>query len=69
MIEEKLKDKILVPQEIVESKIFVFRYKKVMLDKDLAALYRVSVKSLKRQVRRNMDRFPADFMFQLTQED
>lgn len=69
MIKEALKHGVLVPQEIVESKIFIFRYKKVILDKDLAALYGVSVKYLKRQVRRNIDRFPADFMFQLTQEE
>jgi phage regulator Rha-like protein len=69
MVNEELKDNMFVPQEIVESKIFIFRDKKVMLDKDLAALYGVSVKSLKRQVRRNMDRFPTDFMFQLTQEE
>jgi hypothetical protein len=69
MAKEELKDKILVPQEIVESKIFLFRDKKVILDKDLAALYGVSVKYLKRQVRRNIDRFPTDFMFQLTQEE
>jgi len=69
MVEEELKDKIFVPQEIVESKIFLFRDKKVILDKDLAALYGVSVKYLKRQVRRNVDRFPEDFMFQLTQEE
>ena len=69
MVKEELKDKILVPQEIVESKIFIFRDKKVMIDKDLAALYGVNVKYLKRQVRRNNDRFPADFMFQLTKEE
>ncbi|MDD3905916.1 MAG: ORF6N domain-containing protein [Candidatus Omnitrophica bacterium] len=69
MVKEEIKNSMLVPQEIVESKIFIFRDKKVMFDKDLATLYGVSVKYLKRQVRRNMVRFPTDFMFQLTQEE
>jgi len=53
------------PSEISE-KIFLFRDKKVMLDSDLAALYCVSTKRLNESVRRNIDRFPADFMFQLS---
>ena len=56
-------------QEVLERKIFLIRNKKIMIDKDLAALYVVSVKYLKRQVRRNKDRFPMDFMFQLTREE
>jgi hypothetical protein len=50
----------------IEGMIFVVRGQKVMLDSDLAALYEVETKSLNRAVRRNIDRFPEDFMFQLT---
>lgn len=50
----------------IERKIYIFRGQKVMLDSDLAELYGIEVKQLKRQVRRNIDRFPGDFMFQLT---
>ena len=59
----------LVPQEIIESKIYLIRGKKVMLDKDLAILYKVSTKALNQAVKRNYDRFPSDFMFQLTKEE
>ena len=55
----------IVPQETIESRIHVLRGKKVMLDRDLAALYEVETKQLKRAVRRNIDRFPEDFMFEL----
>lgn len=50
----------------VESRILFLRHVKVILDTDLALLYGVSVKRLNQQVQRNYDRFPADFMFQLT---
>jgi len=59
----------LVPVESIESKIHLIRAQKVMLDRDLAQLYGVETKQLKRQVKRNIERFPADFMFQLTQEE
>ncbi|OGF22011.1 hypothetical protein A2Y83_02900 [Candidatus Falkowbacteria bacterium RBG_13_39_14] len=59
----------LIPAETIVSKIFVFRGKKVMLDRDLAALYEVPAKRLNEQVRRNYKRFPDDFMFQLTKEE
>ena len=59
----------LIPLEIIENKIFLIRDKKVMLDKDLSELYSVEVKYLKRQVRRNLDRFPDDFMFQLSKQE
>ena len=62
-------DKGLVPIELIQSKIVVLRDEKVMLDKDLAELYSVETKQLKRAVRRNIDRFPADFMFELTREE
>jgi len=58
----------LIPQESIESKIILLRGKKVMLDKDLATLYKVQTRQLTRQVRRNIERFPDDFMFQLTRE-
>lgn len=49
----------------IESLIFEFRGKKVMVDTDLASLYETETKKLKQQVRRNIDRFPPDFMFEL----
>ncbi len=55
----------LVPQEIIEQKILLIRGYKVMLDKDLAALYGVTTGNLNKAVNRNLDRFPDDFMFQL----
>jgi hypothetical protein len=55
--------------ELIEKKILIIRGEKVMLDSHLAELYGVEVKYLKRQVRRNMDRFPADFMIQLSKEE
>lgn len=51
----------------IESKIFLIRGKKVILDKDLAELYGVSAKVLNQSVKRNRERFPIDFMFQLTE--
>ena len=59
----------LVPQEIIQSRIFFVRGKKVMLDRDLAELYGVETKYLTRQVRRNIDRFPSDFLLHLTQQE
>ena len=61
--------KEIVPQEVIENKIFLIRGHKVMLDKDLAMLYRVDTRALNRAVKRNRDRFPDDFMFQLTAEE
>ena len=58
--------KNLVPAELIESRIYVFRGQKVMLDRDLAKLYGVETKVFKQTVRRNLDRFPDDFMFQLS---
>ena len=59
----------LIPQESIEGKILFIRGKKVMLDRDLAALYGVETSYLKRQVKRNIERFPEDFMFQLSKEE
>ena len=62
-------DRGLVPIELIQSKIVVLREEKVMIDRDLAELYSVETKQLKRAVRRNLDRFPADFMFELTRDE
>jgi len=59
----------LVPSERIEKRIFLFRGQRVMLDTDLAELYRVTTKRLNERVRRNIKRFPSDFMFQLTKEE
>jgi hypothetical protein len=55
--------------EQITSKIHVIRGVKVMLDNDLAELYEIETKQLKRSVRRNIDRFPPDFMFELSKEE
>jgi hypothetical protein len=59
----------IVPYERIEQRILLIRGQKVMLDADLAMLYGVRTKRLKEQVRRNIDRFPPDFMFELTPEE
>ena len=59
----------LVPVEIIQNKIYLIRGHKVMLDKELAELYGVSTRRLKEQVRRNLKRFPIDFMLELTWEE
>lgn len=59
----------MIPDEVIISKIFLIRSKQVILDKDLAVFYQVETKQLKRAVRRNPDRFPEDFMFELTPEE
>jgi phage regulator Rha-like protein len=59
----------LVPVEIIQNKIYLIRDHKVMFDRDLAELYEVLTKYLTRQVRRNIERFPDDFMFQLTRQE
>ena len=60
---------IALPEERIINKIYVIRGEKVMLDRDLAELYDVETKYLKRQVKRNILRFPDDFMFQLTDKE
>ena len=62
-------EKLAIPDELITSKIHVIREKKVMLDSDLAELYDVETRRLNEQVKRNIARFPVDFMFQLTQEE
>lgn len=59
----------LVPQERIEGQIYLIRGQKVMLDRDLAVLYMMETRLLKRAVRRNYERFPLDFMFVLTKEE
>jgi len=58
-----------ITESIISDKIYSFRGHQVLLDFDLAQLYQVETKQLKRQVRRNIERFPADFMFELTPEE
>lgn len=61
--------KTTIPTEVIEQKIYFIRGHKVMLDGDLAKLYGVPTKRLNEQVRRNIKRFPPDFMFQLTADE
>jgi hypothetical protein len=58
-----------VAGEVIERKIFVIRGNRVMLDRDLAELYGVKAIALRQQVKRNQDRFPGDFLFQLTEDE
>jgi hypothetical protein len=60
---------IIISEETIINKIYLIRGQKVMIDYDLAGLYRVETKQLKRAVKRNMVRFPHDFMFELTLEE
>ena len=60
---------VLIPDERIMDKIFLIRGQKVMLDRDLAELYGVETKRLKEAVKRNLFRFPEDFMFELTKEE
>ena len=60
---------VVIPNELIISKIYLIRGQKVMLDRDLAELYESETRILKQAVRRNRDRFPADFMFELTRKE
>ncbi|HVN48020.1 MAG TPA: ORF6N domain-containing protein [Bacteroidota bacterium] len=64
-----MKTRAVVPVNYVEERIFIIRGLKVMLDRDLADLYGVETKYLNRQVKRNRDRFPHEFVFQLTKSE
>jgi hypothetical protein len=64
---KKQTSEVTIPTETLMNKIYVIRGVKVMLDADLAELYEVETKQLKRQVRRNLERFPDDFMFELSE--
>lgn len=59
----------IIPVEVVERKIYLLRGQKVMLDRELAELYGVETRVLNQAVRRNIKRFPSDFMFSLTREE
>ena len=59
----------VIPAERIEKAILLIRGHKVMLDHDLAELYRVKTFNLNKAVKRNLDRFPSDFMFQLTVQE
>lgn len=61
--------KALMPVELIESKIYLVRGHKVMLDSDLAELYQVETRALVQGVKRNLGRFPVDFMFQLNDHE
>ena len=60
------KNEMMIPEEVIMSKIYLIRGEKVMLDRDLAKLYEVETRILNQAVRRNEKRFPADFMFQMS---
>jgi phage regulator Rha-like protein len=64
-----LEYKVMIPEETLMSRIYLIRGQKVMLDRDLAELYGVETKYLKRQVKRNSNRFPEDFMFELSKDE
>jgi len=59
----------MIPEELIVTKIYVIRGQKVMIDRDLAELYGIETRRLKEQVKRNIQRFQADFMFELTIEE
>lgn len=62
-----MENEILLSEEMISNKIYFIRNQKVMLDSDLAALYGIETRVLKQAVKRNISRFPEDFMFELTQ--
>ena len=62
-----MSNEIQLSEELISNKIYFIRNQKVMFDHDLAALYGIETKRLKEQVKRNISRFPEDFMFELTQ--
>ena len=64
-----MENEILLSEELISNKIYFIRNQKVMLDRDLAILYGIETKRLKEQVKRNISRFPEDFMFELTKEE
>src|SRR3989344_7141575 len=68
-MEQTKKELVTIPDEKIIRRIFLMRGKKVMIDRDLAELYKVETRVLNQAVRRNIKRFPSDFMFQLNQEE
>jgi len=69
MNDKMSKGRSLIPVERIERSVLMIRGQKVMLDRDLAQLYGVETRALNQSVRRNIDRFPEDFMFRLTREE
>ena len=65
----KRDNELMIPDELVINKIYLIRGQKVMLDRDLAELYDVETKVFKQTIRRNLERFPDDFMFEMTTEE
>ena len=68
-MENKNTGQVMMPDELIVNKIYLIRGHKVMLDSDLSEIYGVETRVLKQAVRRNIKRFPADFMFELTKEE
>jgi hypothetical protein len=68
-MKKNIEGQIMLPDEVIMSKIYLIRGIKVILDRDLAELYKIDTKQLKRAVRRNIGRFPDDFMFELSKEE
>ncbi|MES2589835.1 MAG: ORF6N domain-containing protein [Bacteroidota bacterium] len=64
-----MSESFIIPDETIINKIYLFRNKKVMIDADLAELYGVETRVLNQAIKRNLIRFPEDFMFQLTEEE
>jgi len=62
-------DQTLLSEETISNKIYFIRNQKVMLDRDLAMLYGIETKVLKQAIKRNISRFPEDFMFELSQTE
>src|SRR5437660_12816917 len=69
MLVKMRKSPVTVPAENIQQSIYFIRGERVMLDRDLAALYQLPTKALKQAVRRNRERFPNDFMFVLDQSE
>jgi hypothetical protein len=69
MVKKLAPEQQIVPLEVIERRIYLIRERKVMLDSDLAELYQVETFNLNKAVKRNLDRFPQDFMFQLTKAE
>ncbi|MEH6304251.1 ORF6N domain-containing protein [Olivibacter sp. CPCC 100613] len=69
MTKTKSNESLIIPEEVVMNQIYYIRDQKVMLDRDLAELYGVETRVLKQAVRRNIDRFPEEFMFEMTKKN
>ena len=69
MAKAKKQMDLAIPDEVLMSKIYLIRGQKVMLDRDLAEMYGVETKVLKQSVKRNIERFPNDFMFEMSKKE